>query len=66
VKAKFKTTKHIRSLNYDVTTVDGTVYLFGIAQDSEEMRLTASVASKIKGVKNVVSHVILRYDQRRR
>jgi len=65
IKTKFKTKQNIKSLNYDVITVDKTVYLFGIAQDSEEMRLTANVASRVKGVNNVVSHVLLKSDRRR-
>ena len=65
IKTKFKTKQNIKSLNYDVITVDKTVYLFGIAQDSEEMRLTANVASRVRGVNNVVSHVLLKSDRRR-
>jgi osmotically-inducible protein OsmY len=65
IKTKFRAKQDIKSFNYNVFTVDNTVYLFGIAQDSREMRLTANVASRVKGVNNVVSHVILKSDSRR-
>jgi len=65
IKTKFKAKRDIKSFNYDVITVDETVYLLGIAQDTKEMRLTANVASRVKGVNNVVSHVVLKSDKRR-
>jgi osmotically-inducible protein OsmY len=65
IKTKLKTRRNIKSFNYKVTTVDKTVYLFGIAQDKEEMKLVANIASRVRGVTDVISHVILRNDSRR-
>lgn len=47
----------IRSQNYSIETVDGTVYLIGIAQDEAELDRVKRHARDIKGVRNVVSYV---------
>ena len=51
--------------NYRVGAVGGTVYLLGIAQDEAELSQVAEHARKIDGVKDVVSHVVLKDDPRR-
>ena len=55
----------ILSVNYDVETVNSTVYLIGIAQDEEELELVKEHARSIEGVERVVSHVIMKDDPRR-
>ena len=55
----------VLSVNYDVETVNGTVYILGIAQDEEELEKVKAHARRINGVKQVVSHVIMKDDPRR-
>ena len=55
----------ILSVNYDVSTVNGTVYLLGIAQDEGELEQVKEHARRVDGVKHVVSHVIMKDDPRR-
>ena len=47
----------ISSINYDVDTVNGTVYLFGIAQNGTELQLVIDHARNLDYVRNVVSYV---------
>lgn len=62
VKSKLLLEKNVRSINYNVETVNAVVYLIGIAQDENELDVATVVASKVKGVKKVVSHVRLKED----
>lgn len=57
VKTKLLLERNVRSINYSVDTINGVVYLLGIAQNDWERRQAALVASRVKGVKKVVSHV---------
>lgn len=66
IEAKILMGRNITSMNFQVTTVDNTVYLLGVATDETEMRRVLSIASKIRGVEKVVNHAILRNDSRRR
>ncbi len=65
LKLRILTDKDILHINYDINTVNRTVYLFGIAQDEEELAKAAGHARFIGGVKNIVSHVIMKDDPRR-
>ncbi|WP_420402971.1 BON domain-containing protein [Nisaea sp.] len=47
----------ISSINYDVDTVNGTVYLFGIAQNNAELQRVINHARNLDYVRNVVSYV---------
>lgn len=47
----------IYSINYTVETVNGTVYLIGIAQNKVEHDQAKQHAAKAKFVRNVISHV---------
>ncbi len=60
VKAKLLADKQVRSINYNIDTVAGVVYIIGIAQDEAEMRQAMEVARHVKGVKKVVNHVRLK------
>ena len=55
----------ILSVNYDIETVNGTVYLLGIAQDHDELEQVKEHARSVDGVERVVSHVIMKDDPRR-
>lgn len=47
----------ILSINYSIETVNGIVYLIGIAQDQAEIDLVIGHASGIDRVRRVISHV---------
>ena len=55
----------VLSINYSVETVNGTVYLIGIAQNEAELVRVIEHARGIEDVKRVVSHVVLKDDRRR-
>lgn len=55
----------ILSVNYDIETVNGTIYLLGIAQDENELEQVKAHARRVDGVEHVVSHVIMKDDPRR-
>ena len=55
----------VLSINYSVETVNGTVYLLGIAQDEAELVRVIEHARGIEDVKQVVSHVVVKDDPRR-
>ena len=65
LKARLLFDKYIQSINYSVETVDGTVYLMGIAQNSKELDRVQSYARNLAYVKRVVSYVRLKDDPRR-
>ena len=52
----------VKSINYGIETIDGTVYLFGTARTKAELDLVTAKARSIGGVKKVVSHVRLEDD----
>ncbi len=58
--------RDIRDINYSIETVNGIVYLLGIAQDKTELDKVTRHARNISGVEKVISHVRLRTDKRRR
>ncbi len=51
---------HIRSDNYDVETVDRSVYLIGSARTEAELDSATTMARYVPGVKRVVSYVEIR------
>ena len=65
IKSRLLVTKYIRSINYAVETVNGHVYLFGIAQDTEELNRVIDIARTTQYVQHVTSHVRLKTDPRR-
>jgi osmotically-inducible protein OsmY len=66
VRTKLLFEKNVRSINYSVEVVNNVVYLMGIAQDEEELRKVTYLASITPYVKQVVSHVVFKDDQRRK
>ena len=59
------TDAEVADVNYSVDTVNGTVYLMGIAVDQAELDRVSDYARAISGVENVISHVRLSDDPRR-
>lgn len=55
----------ITDINYSIDTVNGVVYLMGIAQNKAEEDRIIGYARNINGVRQVVSHVVMRDDPRR-
>lgn len=55
----------IRAINYDIVTVDGIVFLLGIAQDQDEIDRITQYARNVRYVRGVVSHVLLKDDPNR-
>lgn len=49
---------NIKSLNYEISVVNGYVYIMGIAEDEEEAKLIAKIISTVSGVKEVNSYII--------
>lgn len=47
----------IQSINYSIETVQGVVYLMGVARSQEELDHVMDVARQIKNVKQVISYV---------
>ncbi len=52
----------IYNINYSVETVNGVVYLMGIAQDQAELDRVENHAKEISGVRRIVSYVRLKKD----
>ena len=49
--------KNIQSLNYSIDTVQGVVYLMGVAMSEQELNRVTQLARTIPNVKQVVSYV---------
>ena len=57
IKSRVFLCREIKFINYTVITLNNTVYLFGMSKSEEELEKVTDIASKIKGVEKVVSHV---------
>lgn len=51
--------RNVQSINYTIDTVQGVIYLMGVAQNQEELNRVIETARTISGVKQVVSYVKL-------
>ncbi len=51
--------KEVQSINYSIDTVQGSIYLMGVAQDQAELDRVVEIARTIKNVQRVVSYVKL-------
>ena len=60
VRARLIGSSSVKSVNINVETYDGVVYLMGIARTPQELRTAAEEASLVGGVKQVVSYIRLR------
>ena len=57
LRAKILTDTKVLDINYSVETVNGVIYLLGIAQSQAELDRVTSYARNISGVERVVSYV---------
>jgi osmotically-inducible protein OsmY len=57
LRGKLMTDGKVAWVNYNIQTVDGTVYLLGIAKTQDELERVTQHARTISGVKRVVSYV---------
>ena len=63
VRSRLISDAEIKSVNYNIETFNGTVYLLGLARTEGELKAAATHASLVKGVKKVVSYVKMRNRQ---
>ena len=59
ISLKMKATNGIISGNYKYNVVDGIVFIIGKAENKKEMQKTTDLISRIKGVKKVVSYIVV-------
>ena len=57
LRTKLLLDRDIKALNYNVETVNGVVYLIGVARDALELERVTNHARTIKNVQKVISHV---------
>lgn len=60
IKSKLFLCREVKAVNYTVITLNNIVYLLGIARSEDELEKVADIASKVKGVEKVISHVIIK------
>jgi osmotically-inducible protein OsmY len=60
IRSKALLEKDVRSANYEIRAVNGVVYLLGKAANGAERDKMIEISRNIKGVKKVISHIILR------
>jgi osmotically-inducible protein OsmY len=66
VRSRLMTDGRVQAVNYNVETYDGVVHLMGLARSTSELARATDIASSTPGVREVVSHVLLIDDPRRR
>jgi len=59
LRASLTFDRGVQSINYSIDTVQGVVYLMGVAQNQAELNRVIEVSRTISGVKQVVSYVKL-------
>lgn len=65
LRAKLIGDRLVSDINYSIETVNGVIYLMGIAQSEAELQRVTNHARTIRGVNRVVSHVRLKTDPAR-
>lgn len=65
LKARLVLDLSVLHVNYDIETVNGVVYLIGIAQDEEELASVMGHARAIPDVRRVANHVMIKRHPRR-
>ncbi len=65
IEGRLFLTRKVSTYNYKITTVAGTVYMIGVAQDDAELNRVIAAITKVNGVQKIVSHVIMVNDRRR-
>jgi len=66
VVSKLLFDRDVAQVNYSVETVNGVVYIIGVARSADEMEKVNTLARSVGGVKRVVNNAVLRSDPRRR
>jgi len=66
LKTKLLADTKVLQINYSIETINGVVYLIGIAQSQEELDHVVNHARNVAGVQRVVSYVRLKDDPKRR
>ncbi len=56
IRGKLLIEKNLRSINYTLDTIDGVVYILGIAQSESELAIVTDIARSVQGVKNVKNY----------
>jgi osmotically-inducible protein OsmY len=59
LRSKLTFDRQVRSINYNIDTVQATIYLMGQGRNQTEVNRVIEIARTIKGVKGVVSYVKL-------
>ncbi len=57
IRTRMIAEKDVKARNVNIETVDGRVYLLGVARDTAELERMTYIASTTKGVKEVISYV---------
>ena len=65
VRTALMTSATVKSLNFNIETYNGVVYLMGLARSEEELETAAQRASVVQGVERVVSYVRVREPHQR-
>ena len=65
LRAKLLGDVDVNAINYTIETINKTVHLIGVARNEEELQRVVDIASRVPGVKKVVSHVLTKNDERR-
>lgn len=60
VRTRLLADDQTRALDVNVETHEGVVYLMGVVRTAEEVRATAEIASRVAGVRRVISFVMAR------
>ena len=60
LEARLLVDAKVKFINYTIDTVNGTVYLFGIAQNREELERVIAVVRQVNYVENIVNYVTLK------
>jgi osmotically-inducible protein OsmY len=65
LRGKLLGDRMVSDINYSIETVNGVIYLMGVAQSEAELERVTGHARTIRGVSRVVSHVRLKTDPAR-
>lgn len=60
IKSKMFGNSKVKSINFNIVTIDGEVYLLGIARSKEELDLVNEIIHSVNGVNKLHSHVRIR------
>ena len=61
-KVAIVSNKDIKSNNFSFTTINKTLYIFGIARNENERKIVITEAKSVQGVTDIVSSIFLKED----